>query len=478
MPDLADVLATQPGSKYVVAPAGFGKTYLIAAAVSRGAHGRQLVLTHTYAGVGALRSKMRELRVPNAAFQIDTIASWALRLARAYSATSGWAAERPTDSEWARLYAVCSALLDRDFIRRIVRASYGGLYVDEYQDCSIGQHELVLRLARDLPCRVLGDPLQAIFDFDGQRVDWERDVAAAFERAGTLEIPQRWVRAGTPEIGAWLQRVRHSIETGQSISLDETVPNGVTIKRASSTNDLTRVQGNTCRYFRCDSQSTAIAIHEGSHQGKQKCHTLAKNVAGIFSSIEEIEGRALFSIVQKLERATTNQGRLKTVVAFAAQCMTSVNASLSAATKRGERTEVRSNTRNPAVAVAANAYLAEPSSATMLSLLLAVRALNAVEVVRADLLNRMTGVLRKHALNPSLLLREAAEKYHAEFRNRGRPVGRKLIGTTLLIKGLEFDHAIILDAESLSKRELYVALTRGSRSLTIVSSSPTLNPSD
>ena len=108
-----------------------------------------------------------------------------------------------------------------------------------------------------------------------------------------------------------------------------------------------------------------------------------------------------------------------------------------------------------------------------------LNALPNVQVVRADLFNRMTGVLKKHLLHPDLTLREAAERYHFEFRYRGRPVGRRrLIGTTLLVKGLEFDHAIVLDAASLSRKELYVALTRGARSLTIISTMATLDPAD
>jgi len=42
------------------------------------------------------------------------------------------------------------------------------------------------------------------------------------------------------------------------------------------------------------------------------------------------------------------------------------------------------------------------------------------------------------------------------------------------VKGLEYDHAIILDADLLGLKELYVALTRGSRSITIISSSDEL----
>ena len=115
----------------------------------------------------------------------------------------------------------------------------------------------------------------------------------------------------------------------------------------------------------------------------------------------------------------------------------------------------------------------------MAEFLLSLKAVAGVKVFRADLFNRALAVLRKHALRPDLSLAEAAEKYHGEFRHKGRPVGRRrLIGTTLLVKGLEFDHSIVLDATSLSKKELYVALTRGARSLTIVSTAAVLNPED
>jgi chromosomal replication initiation ATPase DnaA len=64
--ELPEVLAAYNGSGYVVAPAGFGKTHLIAAALHY-AEKRQLVLTHTYAGVNALRRKLRQERVTDGA---------------------------------------------------------------------------------------------------------------------------------------------------------------------------------------------------------------------------------------------------------------------------------------------------------------------------------------------------------------------------------------------------------------------------
>lgn len=79
---------------YVIAPAGYGKTHLIAMAV-KVASKRQLILTHTFAGVNSIKTKMTALGVPSSKYQIDTIASWSLRLCLAYPKTSGWKVEHP-----------------------------------------------------------------------------------------------------------------------------------------------------------------------------------------------------------------------------------------------------------------------------------------------------------------------------------------------------------------------------------------------
>lgn len=478
MCDLAAILAAHEGSGYVVAPAGYGKTHLIAESTARSA-GRQLILTHTYAGVNALRRKMRVLGVSDRLYQLDTVASWALRLSLSYYATSGWREPRPAnDEQWNGLYRACAGLLDCGFIRRIVRASYKGLYVDEYQDCSIAQHAIVLKLARDLPCRILGDPLQGIFDFAGQNpIDWSRDVEGGFVRLGALNVPHRWIQAGAGDLGAWLTNVRTLLEQGQPVDLNANRPAAVRfVQSGADPRAFYQAQSNTCRYFNCDRAHTVIAIHAGRHEYKAKCHTLSRGLSGRFSSIEEVEGKDLFSFIGKLERIRTNAAGLKTAVAFAKTCMTAVEANLPAGTFRGEQVDIRAKTRNPAAAQKANDYLAAPTSGALAGFLVALKETAGVEVVRADLFNRALGVLAKHVLHPELSLAEAAETYQGEFRHKGRPVGkRKLIGTTLLVKGLEFDHAIVLDAASLSRKELYVALTRGARSLTVISTNPILN---
>jgi DNA helicase-2/ATP-dependent DNA helicase PcrA len=476
VPDLADLAATYSGAGCVVAPAGFGKTHLIAASVQR-AERRQLVLTHTYAGVNALRRRLRRLKVPERLFEVDTIASWALRLCLSYPESAHWAVTRPNDSQWTALYAACSSLVDQGFVKRILQASYGGIYIDEYQDCSIAQHGIALKLAQQMPCRVLGDPLQSIFDFDGDPIDWNRDVGSAFTCIGQLDVPHRWQRAGSPRLGEWLRDVRGRLECGAAIVLgDEARAAGIDV-RVVEANDRALIQSqlSCCRGVTCGPRETVAGIHGGSATFKAKCHRLSRNLGGMYSSIEEIEGKDVFSFIQKLERARTPQAALKHAVALAAQAMTNVKSSLSAGTVRGETVSVRSGTKNAAAAMAGNAYLTVPSSATLATFLEAVKKCSNIHLVRADLFNRVVGTLKKHALTPHIPLLDVADRYQSQYRHRGRQLGRRrIVSTTLLVKGLEFDHAIVLDASSLSRRELYVALTRGAKSLTIISSTQTV----
>ena len=146
--DLPHRLAEFEGKGYVIAPAGYGKTHLIARSVHV-ATARQLVLTHTCVGVDALRQKMQLLGVPATRYQIDTIASWALRSCLHFPKTSNWSKDNPGSKDWVKVYAACATLCAKPFFRRLVRCSYGGIYVDEYQDCSSEQHTLMEGASRD-----------------------------------------------------------------------------------------------------------------------------------------------------------------------------------------------------------------------------------------------------------------------------------------------------------------------------------------
>jgi len=67
-----------------------------------------------------------------------------------------------------------------------------------------------------------------------------------------------------------------------------------------------------------------------------------------------------------------------------------------------------------------------------------------------------------------------AVRAREQSRVLGRSVPRRAVGSTLLLKGLEADVSIVLDTDVLDARNLYVALTRGSRRLVVCSTSPVL----
>jgi hypothetical protein len=76
-----------------------------------------------------------------------------------------------------------------------------------------------------------------------------------------------------------------------------------------------------------------------------------------------------------------------------------------------------------------------------------------------------------------LSFHEAAIRMREQNRLVGRPLPRRAVGSTLLLKGLGAEVAVILNPGIMNARNLYVAMTRGSKSLVICSPRPILNPS-
>lgn len=464
---LAQELAGCKGKGYVIAPAGYGKTHLIATAIKLSTR-RQLVLTHTYAGVHALKKKMQLMGVPTSLYHIDTVASWSLRMSLSFPATSGWNEAYPSGKQWTELYLATAELMKRKFISRILSSSYGGFYVDEYQDCSNEQHLLVEAVAQLLPCRLLGDPMQAIFEFD-KPVDWDVQIYPYYDRLGQLEKPWRWDLVGAGALGQWLKEARELLESGKPISLTAPLPEGVT-RINVDLDDYTNPKRFNFFYKAAEKDGAVIAIHAGDQLSKNKTHGIARSLAGRFSSIEEIEGKDLASFIKKIEKQVKPNEKLKLAIEFSKKCMTAVEGVLSAATKKGEIAKITKATKYPALASRANEYLADQSSKNLSAFFEALKSNPETSTYRRDLLNRFIGVLRTQGDSGGKTLAEALQLYQQGFRNTGRPLRHdKIIGTTLLVKGLEYEHAIVLQADAMSAKELYVALTRGARSVTIVS---------
>lgn len=450
MPEVGEVLGARRG--YVIAPAGCGKTELIADSVAASDR-RNLVLTHTHAGVGALRARLRAKGVPPRRFSVETITGFCLRFAASYPTSSGWSQDKPTGKQWDDVQLAATRLFSTGNIGRVLRASFERVLVDEYQDCTAVQHELTMTLASELPTVVLGDPLQGIFRFAGPPVDWD-DLDKRFEKLGELETPHRW-RSTNPELGEWLLDARRRLLSNSEPDWDASV---VTTGESTSATQVI-----TCNRFRETESVVAIRKWQRDEQD------VASRLGGTFSSMETIEAKDLFLAADVFDSATGTE-LAASVVGFAAVCMTGVRSHLRSAEDRLESGAVpaaRAGAANEA-AVRAVADVVERGVDAVPTALRAIASLNDVRIYRHELLEETIRAIQLRRPTSERSLSELAWDLREDARRRGRAVPPRVVSRTLLVKGLEFDHAIVLARRELNREELYVAITRPRRSLTVL----------
>ncbi|NUM53503.1 MAG: AAA family ATPase [Candidatus Hydrogenedentes bacterium] len=448
----------------LTAPAGCGKTHLIATAVAKYARGRELILTHTHAGVDALRRKLRDVGASCSAYHVDTIAGFALRYAAAFPVTSCLATPRPTGNEWNGVYSAAARLFRNSPVRDIVQMSYSGLYVDEYQDCILEQHDLVLALAETLPCRILGDPLQGIFDFGKNKiVDWANHIEGSFDSLPALREPWRWANTN-PELGSWFQGVRDCLMNSSPVDLRGTPV--CHVRKSGRAQAMIQAQTNLCFQATRDGGSV-VAIHQWPAQ----CHKVAQRLKGLYQCIEPIDCRELIEASEAIFSAS-GPARAAAVIDFAKLCLTTVGTDLSsayAAFGQGRLPTVSRRTKHVSVVQALTEVAQDASLGPVVAAIKAMRKIPKAVLYRGDLYREMLRALGEFQTGAYENLREAAWATRNRTSHAGRRLSPCTVGRTVLVKGLEFDHAVLLDTTGMTAKNLYVALTRGARTLTMVS---------
>lgn len=453
----------------VVAAAGCGKTHLLSSAVAACPVGRQLVLTHTNAGVKAIKNGLQAAGVSVGIEAIDTISGWALKYALSFpkiGAISPAALDLPN---WEEIYRATTAILANSNIQDVIRATYSGLFVDEYQDCTRGQHGLILALSRILPTRVLGDPLQGIFDFPGTSlVDWKRDIVGNFEVSSESGPSWRWVTTN-PSLGEWVEGVRTTLLRGGSIDL-RSAP--VNLRIVNSPDEKRRKQVYECMSLgRKDERACAI------HKMPAQCRDVARSLQGLYNCIESGDCPDLIKGARNLDHSKGFQ-RAVHLIDIAAICMTKVSQEMRTIREALSHSRIPS-VRNGSEQLAALRCVIESDSPVAL-----VKALDCLSqipgafVYRKELMSDLRRSMVQATGPEPLSLEEGARQIRARSRRLGRQPYNRSVGTTLLVKGLEFENVVILDAQAVCNepRHAYVALTRAKVGLTIISTTPNLGP--
>jgi DNA helicase-2/ATP-dependent DNA helicase PcrA len=483
----------------LIAPAGYGKTYTIAACLAN-TTGHQLVLTHTHAGIGSIREKLRNAAIPKASYSVETISGFVQKLVHAFYAGKDF----PDQQNGAAYYSFLNSQLKKLFrsviVREVIKSSYDGLFVDEYQDCSVQQHELVLQLAELFPVRVFGDPLQGIFDFNGEAVIMEKALAD-FQRFADLVVPHRWYQCGNAGLGDYLSAFRASLLNEKHIKLENKremglyyfpIPEGGVLSAGPDyLKQLSRILNNQKK--NPDLESLLFIVPEYTEPA-DSTNTVNKGDIGHRSKIkaridfgnqltllEAIDDKLFYSVSRQADifiqpnrigkKLTRLKGNLLERLFnksdfdrwFKDEKWINKRTTYEAATSKLFRKKVSD-------------FFSDPQPLCLYDILHFIKKQLQIKLKRPEVFVSLCTAL-KFAAENHVSVFDAMVDHRNRIRRVGRKVEGKCIGTTLLTKGLEFDSVVIVDAHLFNcPKHLYVAFTRCRKNLFVFSATDTLRP--
>ena len=483
----------------LVSPAGYGKTYTIVECVKK-VQGKSLILTHTHAGIAAIKKKLLSANVSKDKYQVETITSYAQKYVKSFYVGEIPSIDAQTNNYWQFILEKAESIFKISHIREVIHSTYNNLFVDEYQDCTISQHKMILALAEILPTHILGDPLQGIMEFGEKLVDFTNDLTD-FDILPELDTPHRWYQDGNNrQLGDFLKDVRAKLidDIPQSIDLNGISKDIITVIKTNEEIYDNEFLTNSKNYYKnCirklinnpDNnplfESLLILIPEyrtGTRQrGTINDRSTFKNRIDFNHRLELLEAidnkdfynlaKDIDTLISGIHSARLPVKKIKEKVLEDLFNKTDINKWIKDNTvinKRKPEEKQISETLNSLI----SNFIEVPSTKALYLLLKFLKDNLKIKIKRISLLRSILDCLCAENT-------ESIYKAMINQRNRIRRVGRKVegkcLGTTALTKGLEFDTVAILDAHNFTcPKNLYVALTRASKKLIIFSKTLTL----
>lgn len=501
----------------LIAPAGYGKTYTIAECLKY-TKGKQLILTHTHAGVASIKQKLKSMNICPNLYVVETISSFCQRYVHSFCPNKE-IPQQGVNSKLDQNYHSfiidkANSIIESPLVNKVISSSYQGLFVDEYQDCSLAQHLVVLSLSKLMPTRLLGDPLQGIFGFKDTLVDFDTDLSD-FESVAELEIPFRWRKEGNNStLGEVIKSYRKPLENSEPINCEMNTKAGFYVIKVNE-GDFNKGDSNYRKKLSSlimnkdsnpDFDNLLIITPEYMQEvnGQMLKKGGVKDRLDILSKVdftksvnllEAIDDKTFYSLPTEIDRCIASIKRSPKPIkkVFNILCSlfhktspaktknkglndwfsvqpSSANIDFKIKNKQGAEKELSLKLS----AVVLN-LLENPSSESFYHLFQFLRYDLRLRVVRRkDLVNSITKSL-KDSSRQGITVHEAMVEHKNLIRRVGRKTEGKCIGTTLLTKGLEFDTVAILDAHKFDcPKNFYVALTRCCKNLVIFTCTNTL----
>ncbi|PNH99697.1 UvrD-helicase domain-containing protein [Vibrio diazotrophicus] len=494
----------------LIAPAGYGKTYTLVETIKH-TEGKQLILTHTHAGLASIKSKLKEAEISSSKFCVDTISSFCQKYCIAFCNKTKLPQRKigkgVKDNYFKELLVHMKEVVSSPLVEKVIRASYKGLLVDEYQDCTMSQHEIIMILSNYLPTRIFGDPLQGIYALGEELVCFERDLSM-FTKFQELTTPHRWYKEGNnAELGNVIKSYREPLQNGQPINVVHN-PNinhyviKINDKELWDDNEyyLDKLRGLVRNENNIESfENLLIIVPEYIEKKKEKrkrggISDRLKVLSHIdFSNsvipLEAIDDHTFYSVAQSIDNLIASpQKPIKKIHSLLGQMYLKTGNNhtglknwfveskhpqdYGVVNKRGGL-----KLKSESLRKALDRFIETPQPSSLLAIIEFVNnELKLKKNKRVELRNAVIKCLKDSAVSGDSVFK-CMENHKNTIRRLGRKTDAKCIGTTLLTKGLEYDTVAIMDAHKFScPKHLYVALTRCSKNLVIFTASNRLFP--
>lgn len=477
----------------LIAPAGHGKTTAIADCLLQCPEGScQLVLTHTHAGIASLRSKFRKKNIPSSRYHLETITGFAQRYVLSYLGSSALP-EEDEQNYFAVAVEKCCKLLQTMVVQTVIKLSYNGIFVDEYQDCTITQHYMIMELAHDLPLHLLGDPLQGIFSFDRTvLVDFDKDLEL-FSRFDLLKYPWRWKESNL-FLGEYIYNLRNTLEKHQTIELKSYPQNGVRVIQCSSEEEKFKSLQSIIRQYDCDSLLVICPSYKETDKyghirikGNLNDRIRIKQRVDFynqFSIVDAIDSSEYYKCAKDIDEFLykCRNGRKIRQIARFYDIIKSLYFNISEVSKRISRKEnkfIKRSKNNASASIQLkdmfSIFESEKTFSSLKDVIKFIAKLPKIKCYHRNFYNTILGCFDIAQTN-NISMFETMKLIKNRARHQGRKIEGKCFGTTLLTKGLEFDTVIVYDASKFEDgKNFYVAISRACRKLVIITESLSLN---
>lgn len=307
--------------------------------------------------------------------------------------------------------------------------------------------------------------MQAIFGWGNNvLVNWQNDVQTRFPAIGELDTPWRWKNVGSENFGGWLLWVRDALRAGTPIDLRQAPP-AVRWVQIAGENNIPNLTSASNVEPPNDGGSVLIVCDSTRPQRHRQIASRAHGAVVVENA--DLTGFIRFS--ESFDFRSANA--VDDIIDFAANTLTGVGAPQ---LKQRVKTLLAGKARNPPTdaETAALNFVNAPTPTLAVTILVEINKQQGVTSLRPALLRACIQAFNACPNEDDFY--DMAVKVREQSRLLGRSLPRRAVGSTLLLKGLEADVAVIIDTDLMTARDLYVAMTRGSRQLLICSQKPIL----